>query len=128
MFFRLVNIIASWLEQRRANVIVGGTESKHLTLENMVYQGTVLGPILWILFFADASVAIRMAKYIEMVFADDFQAHRAFKMSVRNQDVLRTARNCQARLHQWGKATRRRSQLQFCRDTRPMVRVLRLLE
>ena len=104
MHFRLVNIIGSWLEQRRANVIVGGTQSKDLTLENMVYRGTVLGPILWILFFADASLAIRLSKYIEIVFADDLQAHRAFKISVTNTDVLRTARNCQNRLQQWGKA------------------------
>ena len=38
---QLVRLIASWLRQRIANVLVGGRQVAELTLSNMVYQGTV---------------------------------------------------------------------------------------
>ena len=75
----LVDVIASWLGRRRANVIVGGEKSKCFFLQDMVYQGTVLGPILWNLFFGDAQIAIRMLKFIETIFADDLNAYQCFK-------------------------------------------------
>ena len=53
---QLVRLIESWLRQRRANVIVGGEASIEFILRNMIYQGTVLGPILWNVFFEEARV------------------------------------------------------------------------
>ena len=55
---QIVAVLASWLQQRCAQVVVGGVSSKIMTLINMVYQGTVTGPSLWNLFFADARHAI----------------------------------------------------------------------
>lgn len=37
-------VLTSWLEPRRAEVAVGGQSSKVMLLDQMVYQGTVLGP------------------------------------------------------------------------------------
>ena len=39
-------VIRSWLEHRIAHVIVDNKASRHFRLENMVSQGTVLGPPL----------------------------------------------------------------------------------
>ena len=47
----LVKVLSSWLEYRMAKVIVGGEQSEEMTLLNMVFQRTVLGPILWNLFY-----------------------------------------------------------------------------
>ena len=102
--YRLVDLIASWLGQRQANVVVGGERSESFLLENMVYQGTVLGPILWNLFFGDAARAIQMLKFIETIFADDLNAYRKYKEHVRNSTLIQAAKKCQARLHEWGRA------------------------
>ena len=43
----IVAVIESWLRSRPAHVVVGGAQSVELSLFNMVFQGTVLGPSLW---------------------------------------------------------------------------------
>ena len=55
---QIVAVLSSWLEDRLAQVVVNGTASSDMTLRNMVFQGTVTGPILWNLFFEDARLAI----------------------------------------------------------------------
>ena len=92
------------MEQRKANVIVGGEKSDTFLLENMVFQGTVLGPILWILFFGDARRAIQMLKFVEIIFADDLNVFRTFKNCVKNAGIVQVAKKCQDRLHEWGRA------------------------
>ena len=62
--YRLVDLIASWLGRRQANVVVGGENSDTFLFENMVYQGTVIGPVLWNLFLGDANKAIEMLHFI----------------------------------------------------------------
>ena len=51
---KIVEVLASWLQQRFAQVAAGGKLSIMMVLLNMVYQGTVTGPILWNLIFEDA--------------------------------------------------------------------------
>ena len=48
---KIVKVLTSWLQQRFAEVVVGGAMSIVMVLMNMVYQGTVTGPIFWNLFF-----------------------------------------------------------------------------
>ena len=50
-----MDVIALWLRNRRAKVVVGGEASEEFELANMVVQGTVWGPPLWNLFYEDAS-------------------------------------------------------------------------
>ena len=45
----LVRLFESWLEAGRARVLVGGSESEEKRLRDMVFQGTVLGPMLWLI-------------------------------------------------------------------------------
>ena len=67
----MLRIIKSWLEPRSANVVVGGRKSAEFQLKDMLFQGTVLGPILWALFFADARKAWWAVGYDLVVFADN---------------------------------------------------------
>ena len=41
----LLKLLSSWLRQRVAEVIVGGMSSMQMFLKNMVFQGTVWGPV-----------------------------------------------------------------------------------
>ena len=43
---RLWNVVRSWLQKRKAKILVEGVFSESVGLENMVFQGTVLGPPL----------------------------------------------------------------------------------
>ena len=47
-----------------------------MLLRNMVFQGTVLGPTLWNLFYEDARRAIQEAGFVEIVNADDLNGSR----------------------------------------------------
>ena len=42
----LLALLGSWLRARTAEVVLSGTHSRTYALENMVFQGTVLGPDL----------------------------------------------------------------------------------
>ena len=90
--FRIINVLTSWLGERCAKVIVGGEESDDFIMNDMVYQGTVLGPILWNLFFGDARRAIQMLKFVESVFADDLHACRVFRVNVPNRSYRNVLR------------------------------------
>ena len=45
-----------------------------------------------------------MARFIEMMIADDLQAYRTYDNGVKNSTMIRSAKTCQTRLHQWGAA------------------------
>lgn len=104
------NVIAflkSWLEDRVSNVIVGGVMSVDSILANSVFQGTVLGPPLWNLYYADAKQAVRNLGFTETVFADDFNSWKGFR-SVGMQVEVRSLiemRGAQRELHRWGRAS-----------------------
>ena len=97
-------VLASWLSARKANVAVGGKFSRDMVLRDMVYQGIVLGPPLWNLFFEDAAIAIRFNEFCEIVFADDLNAYKAFELDTGNEVMFYDLKNCQCEVHNWGKA------------------------
>ena len=45
--------------------------SNEMEMTNMIFQGTVLGPILWNLFFADAQNVVTGINFESIVYADD---------------------------------------------------------
>ena len=69
-----VNLFSSWMSERRAKVCVGGKSSRSFQMSNMVYQGTVLGSILWNLFFADGEKIIQDSGGEAICYADDLNA------------------------------------------------------
>ena len=131
--FRIIRIISSWLDERRANVIVGGEQSDDIFLSDMVYQGTVLGPILWKLLFGDASRAIQMLKFSESVFADDLHACRNYDVKFqivqywqRQKSARSDCTNGAGRMR-WS-SNHQRSRSRFCQGLPPMVIISRALE
>jgi hypothetical protein len=100
----LVDVISSWLRQRTSQVVVGGTYSDEMLLFNMVFQGTVIGPMLWNLYFEDARHAINEWHFKEVVFADDLNAYRVFSSNTDNHSIDTAITNCQQELHKWGRA------------------------
>ena len=102
----LVGVLCSWLEARAAHVLVDGEASAAMKLQDMVFQGTVLGPTLWNIFFADSCRPIRDANFEEVVFADDLNAFRCFDAEIESEKILTECAECQKKLHTWGKANR----------------------
>eukprot|EP00969_Alexandrium_andersonii_P021328 931895-Alexandrium_andersonii.AAC.1 len=75
-------------------------------MSDMAYQGTVFGPTLWDLFFADARSAIDSAGFTETIYADDLNAYRVITSDVTDEQAFVMIRDCQSRLHRWGSANR----------------------
>ena len=97
-------VVQSWLRKRTAHVIVGGSKSDPMALENMVFQGTVWGPPLWNSFYADARRPIQKAGFQESVFADDLNAWKKFAAGTSHERMLADMKICQGELHKWGAA------------------------
>jgi hypothetical protein len=101
---KLVKLMASWLEPRQASVIVGGASSCPFRIQDMVFQGTVLGPQLWNLFFEDAARAVQEFFYEEVIFADDLNVYKVVPSSTSVEKALESIGNVQGELHKWGHA------------------------
>lgn len=101
---KLVAVLASWLLPRRAYVLVEGATSAEANLRDMVFQGTVLGPLLWNIFFADARDPIVEVGFQEIVYADDLNAFKEFDSQCTSEEILKECDKCQHGLHAWGAA------------------------
>ena len=110
---KFLAFFADFLDVREAVVIAGGFASSPFVLENMVYQGTVLGPLLWNLFFADVSDAVLACeddncnqKFAvstrDQKFADDLSVCKEFPVEIENTVVFKELRECQSSAHAWG--------------------------
>ena len=100
----IIKVIESWLEPRTASVVVGGSKSAPFCIRDMVYQGTVLGPQLWNLFFEDAAEAINEYTFEEIVYADDLNAYKEFTSTTTNGTAMEAVGNVQNEFHRWGRA------------------------
>ena len=67
---RSFRFLESYLAPREAVVLVGGANSKPMSLVDTVFQGVVLGPPLWNTFFSDVADEVRALDFQEIVFAD----------------------------------------------------------
>ena len=47
-----------------------------MLLRDMVFQGTVWGPILWNVFYEDARLALNTHGFNKIVFADDLNGYK----------------------------------------------------
>ena len=83
-------------------MIVGNASSRDFPLDDTVFQGTVLGPPLWNVFFEDVSTAVPIG-FVEKKFADDLSCFKAFDEEVSNEDVHGELPSCQSAVHEWGK-------------------------
>ena len=82
-------MLASWLRDRVARVVVGGKRSAEYMLRNLVFQGTVLGPGLWNIMYEDPRGPINACGFTEIVYADDLNAWRSFRVGISNAELIR---------------------------------------
>jgi len=101
---QILVVLQSWMKERKARVAVGGKFSRDMNINNMVYQGTVLGPPLWNVFYADAAVAVNSVEFLEIVFADDLNCFKDFGLHIPHETLHAEMDRCQSELHKWGKA------------------------
>ena len=55
---RVLKLLGSWLQERRAVVVVDAQRSSEAVLQNMVCQGTVWEAPLWNTYFCDSQTAV----------------------------------------------------------------------
>ena len=67
---KVKDFITSWSADKVSKIVFGGAHSPNEILANSVFQGTVLGPPLWILFYTDARFAVNARGFTKTVFAD----------------------------------------------------------
>ena len=104
----IVRLMKAYFEPRKAQVCVGGEKSDTFTLNNMIFQGTVLGPLMWILFSLDLPehVSQEIKETCSYLFADDYTAEKVFPPETTQEDILNEMKKIQEKAHQWGKLNR----------------------
>ena len=70
----------------------------------MVFQGTVLGPILWNVMYEDSRLPLVQQNFTDVVYADDLNGFKEYDRSVPDGTLLDDAKKCQEELHTWGQA------------------------
>ena len=73
-------------------------------MQDMVYQGTVLGPGFWNTYFNDSSRALAAARFKALCFADDLQGLKCLENHASSAEVRELLGCCQDELHKWGEA------------------------
>ena len=76
---RFSNWINSWLSGRRQRVVLNGETSMWLPVTSGVPQGTVLGPILFVLFINPFDLSVSDSVNILSKFADDTKTGRTIR-------------------------------------------------
>ena len=103
---KVFELLASWLGDRTAHVIVEGAASTQTILRNMVFQGTTWGPPLWNCYYEDARKAVLQAGFTDSTFADDLNCYKIFDSTLQNDIVHEELEECQRQVHNWGAANR----------------------
>ena len=67
---QLLRFIGAYLSPRTAKVVIKGQASDAFALQDMIFQGTVLGPSFWNIFFRDVREAAQSTGGCEAKFAD----------------------------------------------------------
>ncbi len=79
-----------------------GVASNDFPIEDQVFQGTVLGPPMWNVFFADVSVPAVRTGATEAIFADDLNTCKTYATRIPNEDILSDMHGRQSAVHVWG--------------------------
>ena len=85
-------------------MVVSGALSQVFGMEDMIYQGTVLGPPLWNVFFSDSASVLRSSDFQDVYFADDLNAFKEYEGTVSDTRIFQELGETQGDLHRWGMA------------------------
>ena len=97
-----LDFLDAYLQPRCGRVIVEGVASNDFDLSDTVFQGTVLGPCLWNLFFADVADSAKTQGGKESIFADDLNVFRDFDRFESNEHIMQNLNSCRDSVHKWG--------------------------
>ena len=97
----MLRFLESYLEARVSQVLVEGSKSTEFVLEDSIFQGTVLGPKLWNVFFQDVSTAPPDG-FQEMKFADDLTCSKVFPAETSNESIVKELTDCEEAVYDWG--------------------------
>ena len=65
-------------------VVIGGKKSQDFPMVDMVFQGIVLGLLLWNILFKDAGDILRNGAFQDVIFVDDINGVRFYSCCVNN--------------------------------------------
>ena len=97
-----LRFLSAYLDLRSAQVVVENTKSESFILEDTVFQGTVLGPTLWNLFFSDVADAASNLGGTEAMFANDLNVFRRFDRQTPSNDIVEALDATKNEVHAWG--------------------------
>ena len=92
----LLRWIHSWLSNRKQQVVVDGRSSKVTDITSGVPQGTVLGPLLFLIYIQDIGNNITA---IEKVYVDDTKV----KKGVKTEEDIENLQSGLDKIYQWAK-------------------------
>ena len=98
----LCEFFFDYLGPRSAIVIVHGEQSTPFEIFNQVFQGTVLGPPLWNVFFKGVDDPVVEKSFTPAKFADDLTVFKNFEASMKNSVIETMLRDVQGNVHGWG--------------------------
>ena len=97
-----LDFLSSYLEPRIGHVAVESVLSDVFTLADSVFQGTVLGPTLWNVFFHDVAFAATGVNTTEAMFADDLSIYKTFDSNCANDVIIADMQAKKQAVHKWG--------------------------
>ena len=80
--------------------MVSGCKSHEMVLKDMVFHGTVLGPILKNYFFADIAKFMTSIEFNGERFADDHQMFNDFDKHITNDNIIENLHECQRKVYE----------------------------
>ena len=98
-------VLESWLSTRRANIIVGGEKLVDI-MKNMIFQGTVLGPLLWNVFFRDIQYILTASNFLDVTFATDLNAMCCYPLRRYDDFIYGDLHSMPKKFHNWGQKNR----------------------
>ena len=98
----MLRFLYSYLAPREAAVVVQGHNSDVFTIQDEVFQGTVLGQRFWNVFFKGIDDTIRQCFFRVAKFADDLTTYRNYRSSTCNDQIQEDLCECQQACHLWG--------------------------
>ena len=87
----ILSWIKSWLSDRTQQVVLNGEASGSIPVPCSVGQGTVLGPLIFIIFINDIDECVHLLEALILKFADDTKIIKRIKTSTDNlamQDII----------------------------------------